>query len=237
MSFQVIKEPNIEAVAAAAGEALNKLLASNKDRPVLLLLSSGSALPILEYAGKTSLSEHLTVGMLDDRFSQDAKVNNFSQFQKTDFYKDALEMECAFIGTLPRPEDTIETVRERWEGRLKKWREDNTDGIIIATLGMGADGHTAGIFPYTDDEKKFADLFESEAWTVAYEATGKNQYPQRITTTVTFFKLIDEGIGFVCGPEKKEKLDAVLVNKTSFAKLPAAAWHEIKNVTVYSDIN
>ena len=69
-------ETKVEA-AAASGEALNKLLLENKDAPVLLLLSGGSSLSILDYVNTSSLGENLTITMLDERFSQEAEANNF----------------------------------------------------------------------------------------------------------------------------------------------------------------
>src|SRR4051812_45524273 len=82
---------------AAAGEELNRLLASYKTVPVLLLLSGGSALFMLDYVSKNNTGEFLTISMLDERFSEDKEVNNFLQMQKMDFYSFALETETSFF--------------------------------------------------------------------------------------------------------------------------------------------
>jgi 6-phosphogluconolactonase/glucosamine-6-phosphate isomerase/deaminase len=220
---------------AAAGERLHNLLIVHKDGPVLLLLSGGSALAMLDYVSKVGTGEHLTIGMLDERFSLDSSANNFSQFQKTDFYTFALEMETNFFGTLPRPGETKEMLAERMEKRLRAWKEENPNGRIFATLGLGADGHTAGIFPA--DEKRFSELFESETWVMAYNAGELAQYPDRVTSTITFFQLLDEGIAFVSGQEKADKLSAVINSVAPINELPARAWEKIKNVRVFTDIN
>src|SRR5581483_9892616 len=135
--LQTFRQSDQESAAAEAGENLNKLLAENKAKPVLLMLSGGSALSILDYVGKTALGENLTVSMLDERFSQDPAVNNFAQMQKKEFYNDALDSGSSFFGTLPRNEDTMQTLAERWQANLQRWKKENPDGIIIATLGMG----------------------------------------------------------------------------------------------------
>lgn len=235
--MQIITHLNKLAAAAGAGEMLNNILSENKNQPILLLLSAGSAFEMLDYVSKKSMGENLTISMLDDRFSTDEKINNFAQFQNLDFYKDALEAEASFIGSLPRPEDTMETLRQRWEERLKKWREDNAMGIIVATLGMGPEGHTAGIFPYPDDEKKFYELFQNDNWITAYSADGKNQYPKRLTATLTFFAQINEAFAFVCGQDKKQKLDSVVANKSSVSTLPATSWNTIEKVTLFTDLH
>jgi 6-phosphogluconolactonase/glucosamine-6-phosphate isomerase/deaminase len=224
-----------EEALATAGERLNSLLMDNIKKPVLLMLSAGSALELLEYVGESALFENLTVCMLDDRFSTEPSINNFLQLQKSDFYMQAQNKDVSFFGTLPRPNETILDVAKRFENNLKTWKQENPKGVIIATLGMGADGHTAGIFPEAD-EKKFANLMQSDAWVVGYNVGDKHKYSERVTTTITFFKEINFGISFVCGQEKEPKLEEVLANKTPINLLPAAAWKEIKNVEIYTNI-
>src|ERR1051326_364995 len=186
--LEIFHAENPEAAVAWAGEALNQLLGDYKKLPVLLMLSGGSALSMLDYVGKTVLSENLTVSMLDDRFSQDAAVNNFLQMQKTDFYVDAQEADVSFLGTVARPGEKIEELNARWEKNLKAWQMENPEGKILATVGMGADGHTAGIFPYPEDPEKFDRLFNRDSLTVAYNAIGKHKYSERVTTTLKFFE-------------------------------------------------
>ncbi len=234
--IEVFRQTDKASAAAEAGENLNMRLVENLKRPVLLMLSAGSSLAILEYVGKTALGANLTVSMLDERFSLDAKVNNFSQLQKTDFYTDALEADVSFFGTLPRHNDTMQSLAERWEKDLKEWQKENPDGLIIATLGLGRDGHTAGIFPYPESVNEFKRLFLNNNLVTAYNVGSKNPYADRITTTLTFFKLINIALAFVVGEEKKPKLDEVLLNKKTPAELPAQGWYEIKEVRVFTDL-
>jgi 6-phosphogluconolactonase/glucosamine-6-phosphate isomerase/deaminase len=221
--------------AASAGEALNNLLLENIKSPILLLVSAGSAFEILEYVGEKVMSENLTVCMLDDRFSENPEVNNFLQLQKLDFYTLALSKDVNFFGTLPRPNEKITELAERFEGNLKNWRKENPNGLIVATFGMGADGHTAGIFPESD-EKKFANLMKNESWVIGYNVGDKDKYSERVTTTLTFFKEIDFGIGFVCGEDKKLKFNELQQGGTSVNLLPALSWHSIKNLQIFTDI-
>ncbi len=260
--FQIFVQADKEAAAAEAGEHLNLLLTEHKKTPVLLLVSGGSALGILDYVGSTSMGENLTVSVLDERFSPGVEVNpvrsslispndennndtpttpadtsngvnNFAQMQKSDFYQLAFDAGSSFFGTLPRQSESMAELKARWETNLKNWKKENPDGLIIATLGMGADGHTAGIFPQADKEK-FKNLFESENWVTAY--TAKTQHAERITTTATFISKIDIGLVYVCGLDKKTKLSEVIKNQSEINTLPALLWHKIKDTRVFTDI-
>jgi 6-phosphogluconolactonase/glucosamine-6-phosphate isomerase/deaminase len=235
-NFQIFRQQDPESAAAEAGEHLNLFLLENRKLPVLLMLSGGSALPILEYVGKTVLGENLTLSVLDERFSTDPEINNFLQLQKTDFYKDALEAEASFFGTLPRPGESMESLRQRWDKNLHTWREENPKGLIVATLGMGPDGHTSGILPFPEDSTKFNKLFNNGSWTVAYNAQGKNKYPERVTTTLAFLKTLDVGFAFVSGKEKQEKFAQLASGGSKPAELPATVWHEMKNVKVFTTL-
>jgi 6-phosphogluconolactonase/glucosamine-6-phosphate isomerase/deaminase len=169
-------------------------------------------------------------------FSQNQQINNFLKLQQTQFYTDALKANCNFLGTVPKNGESKEELAKRWGDSLIKWRDEHPNGKIIATLGMGLDGHTAGIFPLPEDAEKFHQLFESEDWIAAYEVGNKHQYKERITTTLTFFKEINEGIVFVCGEDKREKFDAVISRQGKLNELPALGIYQIKTAQIFTDI-
>jgi 6-phosphogluconolactonase/glucosamine-6-phosphate isomerase/deaminase len=234
--LQIFRQSDSVSAAAEAGEHLNGFLTENKKMPILLMLSGGSCLSIIDYVGQTALGANLTVSVLDERFSQDPEINNFLQMQKTDFYKDAFEAEASFFGTVPRNGESAEDLRQRWDKNLKTWRTENPRGLIAATLGMGQDGHTAGIFPFPENPSEFNRMFGGEAWTVSYNTDNKNKYPERITTTLTFLKMVDFGFAFVAGAEKKETFDRLTSADVKTAELPATIWREIKSVKVFTNL-
>lgn len=129
----------------------------------------------------------------------------------------------------------MQELAARWEKNLRAWKQENPTGLIMATLGMGPDGHTAGIFQF-DDKKEFDGLFNGESWITGYDAAGKHQYNLRITTTLTFLKLIDIGLGYVCGLDKKNKLDELVANQSLVNKFPAMFWREIKQIKIFTDL-
>lgn len=234
--FEIFRQHDKDSAAAEAGEHLNLALMENKNRPILLVLSAGSSFAVLDYVGKTALGENVSICLADERFSQDPEVNNFLQLQKTAFYEDALNAEANIFGTLPRIGETKEQLAERWENFLHTWADNNPKGLIIATLGMGTDGHMCGVLPYPESRDEFHKLFESQAWVRAYDAGDKNKYRERVTLTLTFLKKNYVAFSFICGTEKKSKLDEVIKKQGEVYMLPALFLHELKNLKIFTDI-
>jgi 6-phosphogluconolactonase/glucosamine-6-phosphate isomerase/deaminase len=220
----------------AAGEALGNILAQFFESPTLLMLSGGSALKILDFVDEEVLGARLTVAVLDERFSVDPLVNNFAQLQDTDFYIRALERDTSFIGTLPRKNDTKENLALRFEAALKNWQQENPQGFIVATLGMGSDGHTAGIMPFPKNPDDFKKMFNGNKWVAAYDAGDKNPFRERITTTLPFLRTVDKAVGFIVGEEKKPALDRVLTKRDLLEQYPAMIFWEMKDLKIFTDI-
>lgn len=234
--MDIQKFSNANDAAAAAGQALNNLLTSAKDQPVLLMLAAGSSLAILKEINPDLLAANLKISMLDERFSLDSKINNFLQLQQTRFYRTAEFAECGFIGTAARPGESREEFAARWEKSLRQWKLENPEGKIFATFGMGPDGHIAGIFPYPEDAAKFDGLFMGNEWLTAYSATGKHQYPERVTATPAFFKLINAATAYITGQEKQAVFDRLKKKQNSAFELPAMFFWEIKNLEIFTDL-
>jgi 6-phosphogluconolactonase/glucosamine-6-phosphate isomerase/deaminase len=231
--FQVQKFNTPEEAIISCGNKLNLSLTENKKIPILLLLSGGSALKVLEEILPEALGEHITISMLDERFSENEKINNFCQMQKTGFYELALASGCNIIGTLPRPKESGANFCQRIETSLKAWQKNNPNGKIFATFGMGTEGHTAGIFPISNTTE-FENLFQKENWLTYYSANTK--YTERVTTTLSFFENIDYGFALVCGAEKQPAFKRLMQANEPINSLPALGWQKLKNLEVFTNI-
>lgn len=215
-------------------QVLQKALSANQS--VLLLLSGGSALSLLEKIDTENFGPHLTIGPLDERYYEDPKVNNWAQITATDFYKKAQSLDCQFIDTKVQLHETQQQLADRYHTALFEWMENNPTGIIIATVGIGEDGHTAGMMPMPENPKKFMTLFNGERLAVAYDAGDKNKYPMRVTTTITFFQQINEAVVLVTGNNKKIALENLCTDDGIYAETPARILVDILgNVSVYTD--
>jgi 6-phosphogluconolactonase len=84
-------------------------------------------------------------------------------------------------------------------------------------LGLGADGHTASLFPRTPE------LLERERCVVASHAPGSG--PPRITMTLPAIDAARRAIFLVAGNEKAAVLDAVLSLERPMPQLPASLVH------------
>jgi 6-phosphogluconolactonase/glucosamine-6-phosphate isomerase/deaminase len=215
---------------------VSSYLKENSDKQILLLLSGGSALKILDYIDASTLSSNLTITVLDERYSTDPNINNFAQLMDLDFYKKAKEKGCHFIDTQIQNGENQEQHAERFDQELKNWRNQNPTGKIISTQGMGPDGHTSGIMPFPEKTELFEKLFnDSQKWVVAYDASRKNPSALRVTTTLSFLREMDVTIFYVTGESKKTVLQEVL-QPGSVAEYPARIIHEMKKVLLFTDV-
>ncbi len=208
--------------------------------PVLFLVSGGSAFKVLDQIDLeilTLLGSDLTIGVLDERYSNDPKINNFTQFMQTTLFKEAENTGAVFIDTRVKEGELPEDLAARWEKVLKDWRVEHPQGKIAITQGMGPDGHTAGIMPFPEDAPAFEQLFnQPDKWVVSYDAGNKNPLPLRVTTTLTFLKLVDYSIFYVMGTEKREPLRWAYSHHGSFATTPARIVQEMKHVQLVTDL-
>ncbi len=215
-----------------AGNALTSALLRNKERPILLMLSGGSAFEILPYVDIEALGPYITLSVLDERYSTDPDISNFSQLSRTEFFARATEGGAQSIST-EITEETPEEAAVQWEVSLRVWKSVHPDGVVLATMGVGPDGHTAGIFPHVPEVD-----FSGESLVVAYVVPeGVHQYRERITTTFTFLtEWVNEAFVYVVGEGKREVL-VQLEESTNFREeMPASIFHEMQSVKLYTDI-
>ncbi len=223
----------------AAARAVSDCLLKNKGRATLFLISGGSSLKLLDFINPESLGNNLTFCVLDDRYSTDPKVNNFLQIMASRFYTEAVKRGAQFISTVPLENETLEQLGHRFDKALRTWdAEHDTDREIVATLGIGPDGHIAGMMPFPEDEHLFAELFEHESlWAIGYDAGNKNEYHLRVTVTISFLtEMVNDAFIYVSGQAKKDILQTIMKGG-KLSVHPAFVIHLMKKVELFSDID
>ncbi len=227
-------------LAQKVAGALNSVIGDGTE-DVLLFLAGGSALAVLPYLDYKKFGSRLTWSVLDERFSTDPKISNFLQISTTSFFKESLSHGTNFFSTMPNPGETQDELVVRWEHEIKEWVELHSHRKIIALMGIGDDGHIAGIMPYPneEDEKWFSSTFESSnKWVVGYDAGAKNQYPLRVTVTLSFLKdFVDEAVVFVSGEKKRLVLSHIIKEPGKLTEYPARIVHLMKHVQVFTDVS
>jgi 6-phosphogluconolactonase/glucosamine-6-phosphate isomerase/deaminase len=238
ITMKIITEKNN--IVEKAGITLNDMFKERNGKPLLMLLSGGSSLNLLDHVEQDSLGPDVTVGMLDDRFTRDTSINSCAlikgQETGTSFYTKVLAAETTFLDSYPDQLDTLETYAEKYESFIKKWMKLYPDGIIRATVGIGPDGHTSGILPHPESPEKFEKLFNGERLIVGYDVENKNPHRYRMTSTFTLMRKFDQVLTFMQGENKKEALQKVMAEEGSLAETPGRIVRELKNVTIFTDI-
>ncbi len=238
-NIKVVFDKNKENLLAFSGKAISDFINKEKDKQVLFLTSGGSAFQILDYIDDSILKTNLTVAVLDERYSNDPKINNFKQLKQTKFYKKARAKKVNFISTEILKGKTLEKSGQQFNQNLKNWKSKNPHGKIVATLGIGEDGHTSGIMPFPENPKLFKKLFEDKnRWVIGYDAGEKTKYSKRITTTISFIQsTVNTSIFFAVGENKAEILANLFRGDFTLEKTPFMLIHRLKNVTLFTDIN
>jgi len=224
--------------AERAGIVLENWLEHAQHTPLLFLVSGGSSLEVVQNISPELLGSHVTIGVLDERFSTDPSVNNYMQLQETRFAEYATDAGVSWIGSVPREGESLGVCAARLDATLKGWREENPTGLVIALMGMGSDGHTAGIFPYPENEaEEYAALFEQSEWYIGHDVGDKHEYTLRMTVTNTFLKYeVDQALMYVSGDSKREMLAQVLDMYGARHEAPARIIHDMRNVTIVTNI-
>lgn len=212
---------------------LKKFLDEKRD--VLFLTSGGSALGVLDRIDESVLTPGVTIGIFDERWDPTNKTSNYAQVRKTQFYLQAVSRGCRLIDTATAKGQSQDELADFYERELRVWRERHPSGVILATIGVAIDGHTAGIMPFPEDPERFTALFEGERWIVAYDATGKNPYPFRVTTTFKFLRMVDLVGVFLIGQDKGE-IFRKLLEEGSLAEIPGRIIKELPRGAVYVDL-
>ena len=185
--IEVTRTKNSKEAIEEASLRLNQILDAHAHIPILFLSSGGSSLELLDHI--TVFPSNFTVGVTDERFSEDSKVNNFAQMVETSFFTKAQEKGTYFIDTRMQPGEDVEIFAKRFEAALLSWREEHPGGRIVIPQGVGDDGHTLGIMPYLKEQSIFEELFGQTSLAVGFDSQNKSDYPLRTTITLPFLRM------------------------------------------------
>jgi 6-phosphogluconolactonase/glucosamine-6-phosphate isomerase/deaminase len=221
-----------------AADTLNGLLTEIEGKDVLLLISGGSAMGLVERLHPHLVTLKHTVSVLDERYTNDEAASNFTALTRTSFYKIASDGNVLSIDPRPQDMETLQETAKRFDLALKHWHITHQDGIVIATMGIGEDGHTSGVLPMPEDKERFTELFLSEhKCAVGYRTTPeKNPYTDRVTTTLSYMRRhIDHAVVYATGAAKRDTLKQVLNSEDGLAEMPARIIHKLPDARLFTD--
>ncbi len=201
-------------------ERLARELAGGKR--VLWLTSGGSNIPgsvqIMDNIS-ASLSKKLSVSLMDERYGEPGHgESNWAQLMQAGF-----KGKQATLLPVLRPSASFEQTIKTY-GRLVEEAFAASD-VIIAQLGVGPDGHVAGILPGSPAAA------EKTALVCGYDAPPL----KRLTLAFPAFRRITAAYAFAFGKPKQKALISLHDKKLPLKQQPAQILNELPEAYMYSD--
>ena len=205
---------------ADLAQRLQQELAAHKR--VLWLVSGGSNIAASVQAMAqipSELTDKLSVMLGDERYGAAGHANsNWAQLLQSGFNADK-----ATVYPILQPDLTFEGTVERFNLLANQAFAEND--IVIAQLGIGPDGHIAGILPESPAAQ------EQTALVTGYDG---GQF-QRVTLTFPALLKVHVSYTFAYGEAKKDALSSLQAGSLELTVQPAQVLREIPEAYIYND--
>lgn len=200
-------------------ERLSDALSEHKS--VVWLVPGGSNIPLaVDIMAHISddASAALTILLTDERYGEVGHADsNYNQLIDAGF----AHKQAHFIPTL-MPGASLDEVTIRYAAVARETLQAADE--VIGQFGIGADGHIAGILPFSDATKSdnYAASYQTETFT-------------RVTLTFDALRHIDTAFAFVYGADKRAALQKLYERDVSLAEQPSQILKELMESYVYND--
>lgn len=134
------------------------------------------------------------------------------------------------VHPIPTQTDQAEDAAAAYADTLRQYFTDRSTTFDTVLLGLGADGHTASLFPETASPEQ---LRADDAWTRVVPAPSRHDVSTRLSCTLPVLNGARRAVFLVAGERKRNALQRVLKNADS--PLPAAQVHPREEVLWYVD--
>jgi len=216
--------------AQEAGDAISTLIQGHNG-DTLCLLSGGSALEVVEHIADLEKSECRTIFMMgDERGSRGVELNNFLQLQAK-YPVHWITKNC--LRTVPEENENLEKFSTRISDQLDQALAELSNSQIIHLMGMGSDGHTAGIFPLPEDQ--FAEVYNQDVSIVPVHLESLTIDSRASVTPTWINTYVGHVIGYAAGESKKTTLESLTNETKPIHERPAELWKLKSGTRVYTD--
>lgn len=230
--INIIKTSPDDLWKKAADLLFDKIIESDSDRKkCLILLSGGSALNIYNILAdkirKFPIHVYrLAFAQVDERFQpQNSEDTNSHQIEKTGLLSLLKEKNIDFY---PIPQiGSLEEASQKYDKTISKlfYEYDNK----MAVLGIGEDGHTAGLLP------GFQSAWDKTQFVAGFKNSG--QFKKRLTITPKAIKLLDYALIAVKGEVKRVNLQKIISREvTEINKIPGVILNQLKQAHLITDL-
>lgn len=209
--------------------------------PTLILFSAGSWVQVYKRIANLPRGldcSRLTIGLVDERWvSNDDENRNEKQIRNTELMH-SLELNGAHF--VPMIFDIKADTSMNVYKISRIYMNMKSEGKrIFLTIGIGADGHVAGILPVTN-ESLFIDHYHAPTPVVYcnfHSSQIANPHTQRLTITPDFIRSADEVMVYMSGAGKKQVLERLLRANEKAHVFPAKILSESHaGVELYTDL-
>ena len=208
-----------DGIASLAERLVHELAAGKR---VLWLVCGGSNIPAsVEVMGSISpeLSRGLAVTLTDERYGEVGhQDSNWAQLMQAGFTPNN-----AIMLPVLQPGLSLDQTVSRYAQMIETGLE--SADCVIAQIGMGEDGHVAGILPGS------AAASEKNALAFGYQGDPFT----RLTLTFPALQKINAAYVFAFGDNKKTALKNLAQKKLALAKQPAQVLKQLPEAYVYND--
>lgn len=230
---------DVREVLSACGKSISQLLDIYKDQDVFLLASGGSALGVLGSIDYANIGPHVHMCVVDERYGVEKEDQNYYLLSQTDFAREFIARGGVVCDTAIDKCATLQDAEHLFEQHFSAIAEKGSKGevVVITLLGVGADGHTAGIMPYPGEAHVYRRMFHAQnKFAVGYDAGEKNAFPKRVTASGSFLVLAsDHAIVYAVGADKRDVLRKIVDTEGEESTHPARIVHEMRDVHIYTD--
>ncbi|HXR50164.1 MAG TPA: 6-phosphogluconolactonase [Verrucomicrobiae bacterium] len=205
-----------------AGLTQRLVSALAEGKRVLWLVSGGSNIDAAVDVMDTitpRLSQGLSILLADERFGQEGH----SDSNWTNLMKAGFKPKRALLLPVLCGKNTLEEALAHYRDIVRKAYAEHD--VIVVQLGMGVDGHIAGILPNSAAAKEKKELV------VSYKS---NPYT-RLTLTFPALKRAHHAYVFAFGDTKAQALFDLHNKRLSLLKQPAQILKRLQDVSVYND--
>lgn len=224
-----------ETPAKAAGEHINKLIGSYAG-DTLCLLSGGSALETIQYIDQPEIDSD-TNGLLrtififgDERGSREQETNNYQQLVKK-HPTHWVTANC--LNSVPNENETIQNFANRLSMQLDQTLAKLKNPQVLYLMGIGSDGHTAGIFPLPSTE--FSRQYKHDQSIVPVVIDSLKIAHRASVTPQWITRHVDHIVGYAAGESKKMILESLKTETKPIHERPAEILKTKESVTLYTD--
>ncbi len=220
-----------------AAQALNEILRTHTDRATLLLLPGGSAQAIAAQVDPVLLSSRTTLSVGDERWTLTPEHSNTAQLVTLPAWQTYLLRGVRTIDPRPHVSESLQDTSARFDRDIKLWHNTHSNGVVVAVLGIGTDGHLAGVLPMPTERERFASLFLApHPYVRGYHSdTTTDEHASRMTITLRYLmRHVTHTIVYATGPQKRAALSSLDV-PGPIADVPARILHHLQQVDIYTD--